>query len=124
MPADAPVSNTFTPEEIAALEAEHRRIGRVPHAEGEYELVIRSAKKAEWRMFRGRIHSDDERADAQEQLVTACVVAVRYRGETAIGSAAARILLAKVLEDYPGIPDAKAVSDLVKKLNGDVGSGK
>lgn len=116
-------NNVFTPEEIAALESEHRRIGRIPHAEGDYEIVIRSAKKAEWRMFRGRAHSDEERADAQEQLVMACVVAVKYRGEMATGTEPARRLLARVLDDYPAIPDDKSVSALIKKLNGDVGTG-
>lgn len=124
VPAPVIVSNTFTAEDIARLEAEHRRIGRIPHAEGDYEIIIRSAKKAEWRMFRGRAHSDEERADAQEQLVTACVVAVKYRGETAEGTDAARKLLARVFDDYPAIPDDKSVSALIKKLNGDVGPGK
>lgn len=125
--APAPSANVFTDEEIAALEAAHRRIARVPGGEGDYEIVFRSAKKSEWSMFRKRAHDDDvrEKAEAQEVLLTQCVIAVVYRGQKAIGVTEARKLLAEVLDDYPQIPDDKNVSNLIKKVNGGVGdSGK
>jgi hypothetical protein len=125
-PAASP--NTFTAEEIAALESEHRRIGRIPSEHGDYEVVIRSAKKSEWSIFKKKILDDDvrEKADAQETLIVQCCVAVKYRGRVAFGKEA-RPLLIELIDDYPAMPDAKSVSDLIKTLNGDVGgvsSGK
>lgn len=119
--ADA-VSSTFTDEEIKALELEHRRIGRLPHEEGAYEVVIRSADKLQWRAFRNAAHDDDARADAQENLIMATVVAVAYGGEKAIGREPARALLKKLLDDYPAMPDDKHVSAMIKRLNGGVGA--
>ncbi len=122
--SSAPVANTFTPEEIAALEAEHKRVGRIPGGDGAYEIVIRKANKPEWRMFRGNAHDDDAKADAEETLVTQCCGAVGYEGRKAIGKEPSRALLAEVLNDWPQSPDDKNVSALIKKLNGGVGSGK
>jgi hypothetical protein len=121
-PGDVPpVDNTFTADEIKALELEHRRIGVIPSSEGAFEVVIRSAEKLQWRKFRSAALDDDSRADAQENLITDTVVAVAYAGEKAIGKEPARALLKKLLNDYPAMCDSKHTSDLVKKLNGDVG---
>lgn len=121
-----PIINTFSADEIAALEAEHRRIGRIPSEHGDYEVVIRSAKKLEWSTFKKRILDEDirEKAEAQEGLLMACVVAVAYRGRRAFGAAEARKLLAELTDDYPAMPDAPGVTSLIKTLNGDVGGAR
>lgn len=120
---DAPtITNTFTDDEVRGLEAQHKRIGRIPHEEGLYEIVIRHAEKLQWRVFRASAHKEDEVSDAQETLIRQCVVAVAYEGEKAFGKDAARALLDRLLLDWPAVPDDKKVSELIKKLNSGVGA--
>lgn len=119
--ADATSPNTFTDDEIAALEATHKRIARIPHEDGLFEIIIRHAEKLHWRVFRGSAHKEDEVADAQETLIRQCVVAVKYEGEVAVTKEAARALLDRLLIDWPAVCDDKKVSDLIKKLNSGVG---
>jgi hypothetical protein len=118
----APAPNTFSDDEMAALEAANKRVARIPHEDGVYEIVIRHAQKLEWRKFRGSAHDEDAISDAQETLITQCVVAVAYEGEKAIGKDAARALLARLLNDWTAVCDDKKVSDLIKKLNSGVGA--
>ena len=123
-PANA-APNTFTPEEIAQLESEYRRIGVIPSEHGDYALVIRSAKRVEWNTFKKRVLDDDirEKADAQVSLVSSCCIAVKYRGRSAFAQDA-RKLLEEVLDDYPAMPDQPPVTALIKTLNGDVGGAR
>ncbi len=119
--APAPVVNAFTADEIAGLEAQFKRVGRIPSADGAFEFVIRPAQKAEWRMFRGSAHNEDAVSDAQETLITQCVVAVAYEGEKAFDKDAARALFARLLSDWCAVCDDKKVSDMIKAMNANVG---
>lgn len=120
------MANTFSDDEIKALESEHRRVGVVPHEDGEYEYLLGPADKLQWRNFRANANDDDRRADAQEQLIKATVIAVAYKGQKAIGKADARKLFEELLADYVSATDGKAISAVVFKVNGQAGarSGK
>lgn len=119
--------NTFTAEEIRTLESTYRRIGVIPHADGEYEIVIKPAEKLQWRDFRAAANDESRRPDAQEHLIKMCVVAVAYGGKKmiALGAAdvaAVRALLDELLADWPSGADGAEVSRMIFKVNGQAGA--
>jgi hypothetical protein len=117
-----PVSNSFTDDEIKQLETVYRRIAVISNEDGAYEYVIQPAQKLQWRAFRGAANDEDKRADAQEQLIKACVVAVKYNGEASSDVDSARKLLDRLLADYTSAADGKEISRLIFKVNGQAGA--
>lgn len=117
-------NNAFSPEEVASLETQFKRIARVSNEDGAYEYFIKPAERLQWKKFRKAANNEDDRPDAQEDLIKASVVAVKYDGRTAIGSKEARSLLEELLNDYTGATDGAKVLELVMRLNNGVGRGK
>lgn len=121
------IENTFTEEERAALEAEHRRIAIISSEGGDYEIVIGPADRLQWRTFRSKSTKEDERDSAQEVLVTSTIVAIAYKGAKTIGKVEARKVLGELLKDWAGCTDGAEVFGLLKRVNmgqGERRSGK
>lgn len=98
----------LTDEQMAALEAQHGRIGRLKSKrEGGWEVVFRKPRRAEFKQFRARAHNPAQKAEAQEILARQCVV---YPSREAFDA---------LLEDYPAICDSEAASTLFERLMSD-----
>ena len=117
----API-NTFAPEEIAALEAEHEDVlvMRDPFEEEEarYTYVMRPAEPLAWRDFERKVNDKEQIAQALPVLVKSCVVAVAYKGEKAIGKDAARALWDRLLKRYPAAVSGNDLIAGIMKFNG------
>lgn len=121
--AKLPISSSFTDDELKQLETVYRRIAVIPNDEGAYEYVIQPAQKLQWKAFRGAANDEDKRADAQETLIKATVVAVAYNGRKEAGDvAAARKLFDELIADYTSAADGKEISRLIFKVNGQAGA--
>jgi hypothetical protein len=93
----------ITEERIKELEAAHGTIAHVRGANGQWEVVLRKPKRAEYKVFRSMSTRPETKADAQENLVRRLMV------EPADPKA-----IDALLEDWVGIPEActKALYDL------------
>ena len=119
-------TTTLTPEKLLELTAEHKRIAHIvgqqsrasivqvypldkgeepikpPHAVT-FEVVFRKPTRIEYKQYKARSFSEQQRVDAQEILARQCVVHPSREAFDAL------------LEDYPAIPEAagKAFSRLM-----------
>jgi len=92
------------PERVAALRELHGRVEHVKSKyEGQWEVVLRKPKRAEYKAFRAGAQGNNP--DAQENLVRQLIV--EPEGAAAIDA---------LIEDYAGIPEA--CSDAIFKLTG------
>lgn len=112
------VENTFTQEEIDALEAEHERIAILPNEDGLFTYIIKPAEPMQWRQFEGKAHKEDEVAGATAIIVECTVVAVAYKGEKATGKEPARALWRRLLKGCPAAASGKATVQQVMRVNG------
>lgn len=80
---------------LVELEAKHRRIGVISHADGSsWVVVLRKPARAEYKMFRASANNPAKAPEAGETLVK----------QTCVYPDAAT--LDALLEDWPGIPEA------------------
>ncbi len=118
VPVQTAPENVFTPEEIAQLETAYRRVAIVTSEDGAYSYAIKPADKLQWKAFRAKAADADERAGAQETLVTATIIACAYDGQKTLDAKEARAMLEnKLLKDWVGATDGPAVYKLVQSLN-------
>ena len=98
--------------ELAALQAEHRRVKVIRI--GEIEFAIRAPKRHEYKAFRAKAFGD-QKADAMEDLLRLLVVSPK-RAEFDV-----------LLDDYPGLAESKDVGRAVEAFVGmvadDTGKG-
>lgn len=119
----AKLVNRFSEEEIAAAEGEYRRVAVINGKDDAYAYILKPAPRFNWKQFRGHAGDDAKKADAQERLVVACVVAVKYAGRTAKGTDESRKLFNELLEDFTSAADGKRVSEAIFDINGSADEG-
>ena len=92
---------TITPEQLAAFEAQHKRIAYIKSSETladgktpEWEIVLRRPTRTEYKMLKQALNNDRTTVDAFEQ----CVRKLSLFPE---GQA-----LDVLIEEWPGIPEA------------------
>ena len=119
-----PKSARVTPDELKSLEATHGRVAVVFDdaypGEGEdipagavgWEIVVRRAKSAEWKMFRKQSTTEGVASEAGEWISRVCVV--RVAG--AVAGKDARESFDALLDEWPAIPER--VAGIVAKLSG------
>jgi hypothetical protein len=105
----------LTDEQIADVRAKHPRLGQIQRS-GRYQIVFRAPKRAEYKRFRAQANEPARRAEAQELLARAVVVAVWWQGRAHVGEGAARDALDGLLEEYPAAVDSAAASEVIEKL--------
>jgi hypothetical protein len=93
-----------TDDQVAELETKFKRLGRIRHDRGAYEVVFRRPTRVEFRSFREKIHNPARKAAAQEELARLLVVYPT------------REKFDELLEEYPALCDGEAVSDLLKRM--------
>ena len=92
----------LTKEDLAALEATHKRIAHVIGPLGkdgktaQWECVFRKPTRAEYKRFRSMVNTPGQGGDAGESLARSCVVHPAPEAFDAL------------LEDYPAICEASA----------------
>ena len=95
---------TLTQEQLTELEAKH---GDIIYVESPCEVVFRKPRRDECKMFRANTHNPRMAADAQEILLSTVVV-YPTREE----------FMNVILEKYPLLCEAPAVSDAIMRLTG------
>ena len=75
------MTTELTPEILAALREKHKRIAHIKsartQADGktpEWQFVIRSPKRSEYKQFRSQVHNEARKAEATEILVRQLVI--------------------------------------------------
>lgn len=113
------VENTFTQEEIDALEAEHENIAVLNDGDdGRYTFIIKPAEPLQWKAFETKASNEDNSVGATATLIEATVVAVAYKGEKATEKAAARLLWKRLLKGCPAAASGKDAVRQVLRVNG------
>jgi hypothetical protein len=97
-------ANMLTKEQVEELRAKHGRIAHVKGTEG-WEIVLRKPTRGEMRKLRSDLHNPTLVASAIESFVCATSVHPPEGPE-----------LDKLLDEWPGIPDA--CQGAVQKLSG------
>ena len=120
--SDAP-KNSFTDDEIKALESEHEDVlvlcDPFDDEEGRrFTFVLKPAEPMQWRSFEMKATDDDKKVAAMPEFIKACVVAVAFKDEKAVGKEAARPLFDRLLKRYPAAASGVEVVRAILKFNG------
>lgn len=111
--------NTFTDDEIKALELEHENVAVLSDGDdGRYTYVIRPAEPLQWRAFEAKASNEDHSVGATATLIEATIVAVAYKGEKATEKNAARTLWKRLLKGCPAAASGKEAVKQVLRVNG------
>lgn len=114
-----PTENTFTDDEIKALELEHENVAVLSDGDdGRYTYVIRPAEPLQWRAFEAKASNEDHSVGATATLIEATIVAVAYKGEKATEKNAARLLWKRLLKGCPAAASGKEAVKQVLRVNG------
>lgn len=114
-----PIENTFTPEELEALDNEHEDIAVLSDGDdGRYTYVIKPAEPLQWRTFEAKASNEDHSVGATATLIEATIVAVAYKGEKATEKNAARLLWKRLLKGCPAAASGKEAVKQVLRVNG------
>ena len=113
----------FTPDQISTLEASYGRILHITGSNDAWTIVLRKPKRTEYKQFRSKTHDPKQISDAQEILVRQIIVGVDGQIAAAEDKAALNLVreqFDKLLEEWPGIPEA--CGDSLQELVGMAGS--
>lgn len=111
--------NTFTDDEIKALELEHENVAVLSDGDdGRYTYVIKPAEPLQWRAFEAKASNEDHSVGATATLIEATIVAVAYKGEKATEKNAARALWKRLLKGCPAAASGKEAVKQVLRVNG------
>jgi hypothetical protein len=96
----------LTQEELAKLKADHADIWHIIGKNDAWEIVFKKPSRPQYKMFRANNQNPARKADAQEILLRECIVfPLRERFD-------------ELLNKYPAIPEAEAVSEALVEAMG------
>jgi hypothetical protein len=96
----------LTQEDLDKLKTQHGEIWHVKGTNGSWEIVFKKPARKDYKMFRANSANPARKPEAQEILLRACIVYPPLSEFDAL------------LEKFPAIPEAEAVSDSLSEALG------